>query len=48
MGQLLVMGDGIISIFFIAGFFFLVFVIAKLSKFKPKYRQRKFIPKNKK
>jgi hypothetical protein len=41
------MGDGIISIIFIVTFFLFVLLIAKISHPKPKYRQRKFIPKKK-
>jgi hypothetical protein len=40
MGSLLIMDDGPIAILFIIGFFALVVVLAKLSKTKPKYRQR--------
>jgi uncharacterized membrane protein len=48
MGTLLVMQDGVISIIFILIFFGLVFVLAKLSRNKPKYRQREDLLKERK
>ena len=48
MGLLLIMEDGPIAILFVIGFFALVFLLAKMSKFKPKYRQRSDVIKEEK
>ena len=48
MGTLLVMQDGVISIIFIVAFFGLVLLLAKMSKVKPKYKQREDLVKERK
>jgi len=45
--KIIVMSEGMLGVIFIVGFLLFVVLISLTSHPKPKYRQRKFIPKKK-